>query len=266
MKICLQFLSDIHLENHKQEVNILNFLKPSATYLAILGDLGYPNHENYKEFLRQASALFEKVFLVSGNHEYYITQYKEFNTMDDVNKLIQEICTNFPNIFYLNNKEYILDDDIIILGTTLWSNIPEEYSAHVALMLNDYNYIYKNHNNEKLNIDTNDVTKLFNTNLEWLSENLNYYKNKKIIILSHHLPSFQLIHRMYVGNVINYGFASNLDYFMKEKNNIKYWLCGHTHFCMEAKINECFCITNPLGYRGSHNRNYNKEKIITINN
>ena len=75
MTFSMQYVSDIHLEMHdKYNEGVITpsmFLKPSAPYLALCGDIGIPELKAYDVFLGWCSNNYEKVFLIAGNHEYY---------------------------------------------------------------------------------------------------------------------------------------------------------------------------------------------------
>lgn len=243
----LQFVSDIHLEFYKNKIDIKDFITPCAAHLAILGDLGYPHSENFNEFLKQASNNFEQVFFISGNHEYYAAE-----TMTEINNKIVEVCSRYPNVHYLSNQDYLLNEKIVLLGTTLWSYIPDKKKHKIKNAINDYSKIFIEENHYKTNISTQFITELHNQSVCFLKEKIEQYKDKDIIILTHHLPSFQLISSQYEGSDINYAFASDLEYLMLNNYHIKYWLCGHTHTKITVKINQCQCITNPLGYPGEN--------------
>ena len=71
----IQYLSDLHLElmsTHKFS-KLCEKIIPKCDILVLAGDIGDPLHHNdrYKFFLHSMSKKFKKVFLVSGNHEYY---------------------------------------------------------------------------------------------------------------------------------------------------------------------------------------------------
>ena len=60
-----KYVSDLHLEkNHIRKI-VAN--KPNVI---LAGDIGYPKEESYKKFIHDISYKFEKVFVISGNHEY----------------------------------------------------------------------------------------------------------------------------------------------------------------------------------------------------
>ena len=77
------------------------------------------------------------------------------------------------------------------------------------------------------------------------------FKNKSLVV------------NLYCLNLFKKDTKIDLDSLIKEHDNIKYWLAGHTHFSVKTKINECLCMTNPCGYF-KENKEYDKEKIINI--
>jgi len=256
----IQVVSDVHLEFYG-EANLLDFVTPSAPFLAILGDLGYPKKPIYHEFIAQASAAFEKVFIVSGNHEYYNRDYADSVTMDEIDEVIDGIIKLYDNVFYLNNRVYQLSPEVIIAGTTLWHKVADFNKVEIRKQMNDYKYIYIG---KKQKLTTDYVNERFNKNVEWLTEIFNSNKNSTIIVMTHHLPSFDLISPRYHQYMeLNCAFASNLDKLMIEYPNIKYWLCGHTHEPVTKQINNTTCVINPVGYRGE-NDIIDKARLIDI--
>lgn len=260
-----QFISDIHLEYFGDSINVLDFLTPTCENIALLGDIGYPNAKNYASFIDQCSKLFKKVFVITGNHEYYMCKESNCN-MTDVDKLVEKICKNYSNVHFLNNSVFELDDSTIILGTTLWSFIPTNEQIIVEMALNDYNYIRLN--NKKLR--PSDINMIFKCNLDWLKTKLNNYNDKNVIILSHHTPSFKSIAPQFKGHACNCAYANDLDKFIEVFPNIKFWLFGHTHASIEFKVGSSTCLSNPLGYKrfvnesGFENESYKKDKFITL--
>ena len=219
----LQYISDLHLERRKNIIKI----PVKGNYLALCGDIGNPNHSNYKQLLKYSSNEFEKTFIIAGNHEY---NNKSITKMNFVNDQIDDIVSNFNNVFFLNNNYYKLNKYTILFGTTLWTKST-------------------NH-------------KLHNKSINWLENNIVDNLNKNIIIISHHLPSYKLIVPKFRKLKYKYLFdryASNLEYIM-EYPNIKVWLCGHSHCQYNTFINGTYCAINALG----HNKNINYDELIKI--
>jgi predicted phosphodiesterase len=278
-----QLVSDLHLELYSPEfeINLNDILTVSAPYLILAGDIGNPYQKIYDTFLNQCSKVFKKIFMVSGNHEYYQAPVKNNITM--VNSQIKSVVDKYDNIFFLNNDihKIILDDqdkildqekinknidknidkniECIIIGTTLWSYVSSSLSKTIEVSINDYYKIY----GDNMQLITTKTTNLMHVkNVKWLTDTISKYSNKNIIIISHHLPSYQLISDAYKGSEINSAFASDLDYLMNN-DNVKYFCSGHTHYSFDKIINKTRCLVNPRGYP---KKNSNKKSIIKSDN
>ncbi|AYV80974.1 MAG: metallophosphoesterase [Harvfovirus sp.] len=256
----IQVISDIHLE-FIDAPKFEEIVVPAAPYLAICGDLGLPYLDSYDNFLAACSKNFTQVFLIAGNHEYY--QWKrssgETFTIDEVHLEIETIVKKYNNIHFLNNKSYILEDEFVILGTTLWSEIQPENYFNASYQINDFKHIYYSENKTTSLITPKYITEKFHENVNWLKTSINAFSDKKIIILTHHLPSFQLIHERFKTSKLNCCFASDLDYLMTD--SVIYWLAGHTHCSFNIKINNTRCIVNPKGY---YDENPSYDSSLTI--
>ena len=79
-------------------------------------------------FLGYVGALFNHVYFVSGNHEYYSKGFCKNTLKILYTKRIEysieqaKILSNNNSIFYLNNSHIQLTNNKIIIGSTLWSN------------------------------------------------------------------------------------------------------------------------------------------------
>jgi len=213
----LQYISDIHLEHR----TTLPKIPAKTNYLALLGDIGHPNKPLYPEFLKYCSKNWDKVFLLSGNHEYEQKKY----SMREFDVMIQCHVSKYHNISYLNNQKKIVDNHLI-LGTTLWSDNTVLRPEHKI------NELYKN-------------------SLNWLDTNIKQNTDKNIIVLSHYLPSYKLIIPKYRDYKPAFQYASHLDHLINKP--VKAWLCGHSHCQFEKYINGVYCGINTLGYPHENN-------------
>lgn len=264
MEFDLQIVSDMHLEipsklPRKQII-------PSAENLALCGDIGKPTSDSYKELISWCSENFKNTFLIAGNHEFYNTK----KDIDELRQTCSDIASKFENVHWLDNN-YISIDGLIIHGTTLWTHIPPSAEFVVKNHMNDYNnirvkipagdgYTRKKITVAKVNaMHTYAVWKLQNT-IKYANEN-----KQKMIVISHHLPSFDLIHEQYLGGDsvlnINNGYASNLDYLINDP--IILWAYGHSHKRNDKLINNVPVVSNPMGYPGE-DTGYNPDNKITI--
>ena len=238
----VQYLSDVHLEFMSKPPKI----KVMAEVLCLAGDIGYPFSGIYREFLIKMNTDFKKVFLIAGNHEYYNIDKYGAHTMEIINSMIQSIIVNhkLTNVTFLNNtwEEY---NNVLFVGTTLWSKIPSANINDICLM-NDFKQI------EGLTYDTYNL--LHYKSCSFIADTLasiekgDVYKNpnKKIVMMTHHLPSFNLIDEKHAYSDTNCFYASKCDQFFTAP--IKAWIYGHTHTPNKTLINNIQFVCNPKGY------------------
>lgn len=216
--------------------------------LLLAGDIGYPWHLNYRNFLKDSCAAFEYVVFILGNHEYYTS---ERYTMEEVQSMAKGLADELKleNLHYLQNQSFCCQKDIVVLGTTLWSPISKQNEHLIKHSINDYRCISFPTREET--IRCKDINALYETNKVWLKQQLEKHKDTKtIIVLTHHLPSLTtLIAPQYKGQVMNEAFGSDLEPWMNLYQNLKIWVCGHTHMSFRVTIGHTECIVNPRGYK-----------------
>lgn len=144
MSIQFQYFSDVHTEMLKSNPKkILKLdIQPLAPYLILAGDIGDPFSQVYYDFLEMLAKKFEKIFLISGNHEYYETNCArhlliyEKEWMDKVDDKIRAVCDAIGKVVY--DME---GSDISIFGATFWSDIRSEERMNILYSLMDYQKI-----------------------------------------------------------------------------------------------------------------------------
>lgn len=289
-KFYLQYMSDIHLEFWKNKYPKFEPVFPGKTYLALLGDIGYPHSKNYEDFLNHHSKIFEKILIISGNHEYYTSKTKQY-TMDDIENKINEICSRYNNIYYLQ-KSSLNIGNTLFLGCTLWTNI--SLSKECKSFMNDYSNIYISNKDRSYGrtfntyIDKNslygrkkkhiqpykdelEILHISEKHLDmksWLFKEIEDNKDKNIIILTHHPPSFKMLdeHNLIDSNgLLKYFYASDLDEDISKLYNVDHWLCGHTHLNKEISIGYILCQSNCVGRKFESIKTFNPNKCIGFN-
>jgi predicted phosphodiesterase len=88
-----QYISDIHLEHYKLEDIDKVIPEKEANILILAGDIGYPEEIQYKTYIQKVSQIWEKVFLIAGNHEYYQIKkkYNDIRIKEDIDRIIEFI-------------------------------------------------------------------------------------------------------------------------------------------------------------------------------
>lgn len=240
-KLKIQYFSDIHLEFHDNNSfnNILRQIQPKANICVLAGDIGYPFQENYETFLKHMNDLFKHVFLIHGNHEYYQLKDNKGKSMTDIynktNSIIKD--NNLKNIHFLYNSYYDIGN-YRFYGTVLWTKISDQrYLINDEAQIEEFSFKAINIVHEKQKEKLADAIKQADTD------------GKTPIIITHHMPSFSLIHEKYMeGNMKYYNqcYASESDDLIKSP--VCCWIYGHTHSVDERILNGVPCLVNPIGY------------------
>lgn len=245
MDISIFYTSDLHLERYK--LNKFPKFEQKGDLLLLAGDICEAFHPNLELFLKYVSNNFTKIIYVPGNHEYYQSK-KKMKSYFEVNSQLKQLEDTIENLTILIQGELIFKS-IRFLGTTLWTNIPEENEGFIHAQMNDYNMIY--HGYEKL-VDgrkqghlftPSSTKKLHYQHFEWLKSKLED-KTYPTIVITHHSPSFSILNPKYK-NVQN-AYATDLEYLFKEP--LKAWVCGHVHDKIKKEINNIPLLLNPMGY------------------
>ena len=228
-----QIISDLHLEFYKKlPINILNDDFPKAPTLFLVGDIGYPSEKIWIEFIEWCEAKFDKIFYVQGNHESYTKD------IDQTTYYIRSILNGKPKFTLLERGVISYLDGYKIIGCTLWS----EQTYDIYSKMNDSAYIYKNGSYLRLP----DLLDMHLQDKSWLEDNV----DSNTIIITHYLPSFDLIHPKFKTLFyIKYhsAYASNCDDIILKS---KLWIYGHTHIGSDVMFKDKVrCISNPYGYK-----------------
>jgi predicted phosphohydrolase len=231
----LQYISDIHLEGR---VNVPQ-IPVLSNNLVVAGDIGDPFKNNYNDFMSKCSDNYENTFIISGNHEYW----NDGICMTIVNQKIENIVSRYQNVHWLKNR-IVETSDTVFIGAVLWSNIIIKQLANRGDALN-ITYADGPIGESQLNL-------LHKYDVDWLNSTINEIQNdKKLIVVTHHLPTYDLIHPKFQtfrwSGVLD-RYASHNDRMIKPP--VTAWLCGHSHHNMQIIKNGVYLGVNAMGYQG----------------
>jgi len=275
----LRYVSDLHLElrktiAHPKLIPLWDFKRGvnDQYYLALLGDIGNPYQENLQHFLERVNHMYDKIFYVPGNHEYYdLSALSDLNlnrTKIDHRQKLQDICDRF-NIILLDNNVYELDN-FKIIGSTLWSHISDSNASDTQAALNDYTLIK--------HIDTNIVPITVPITNQWNSQAVDFItthinnSDKPIIVLTHHAPLFSDVelkqytsNPSYINNKYQEAFHNDLRRLIERP--VVVWLYGHTHYTTKFQSNGVIIASNQLGYQSEETKiKFNPYAAILLDN
>ena len=106
------------------------------------------------------------------------------------------------------------------------------------------------------------IKKINNDQTNWLKDFIKIAneKNKKVIVLTHYLPSINCINEKYKTSPRNEYYYTPCDDLFE---NVDYWIAGHTHTAIDIEQDNCRIIINPVGTPGESNK-YNKSLVIDV--
>ncbi len=228
-----QYISDLHLE-FGTRIQLI----PVAENLIVAGDICHVTSDKYYLFIEEMSKKFKKVFIITGNHEYYGTSIQGGEI------ILKNNIKEYSNVYYLQNSSYHFEDcNISIFGSTYWSEINKENEKTIKRCINDFKYI------QKFNIK--DFNRLHKEAKRILEEEINTKPDRQWILILHHVPQIYLTDKQYLkteeDRKINEAFSSNNE-FIEKTENIKYVVYGHTH----SKSHHGKYLCNPYGYPGEN--------------
>jgi len=250
----IQYASDLHLEfadnwRYLKE----NPLQVTGDILVLAGDIGYLG-DNYSKhpFWDWASANYQQVIACMGNHEFY-KFYDIAHLHDGCSMEIR------PNVHsYYNAVVHIGDIDFII--TTLWSKIPLNEAYYTEYMVSDFRHIV--FNGDLLTFA--DFNHEHERCLAFLKEAVAKSQTSKKIVVTHHVPSFQMQRPIFADSQLNGAFIIELEDYIRN-SSINYWIYGHSHYNADVKIGNTKCVSNQLGYvfHGEH-ESFNPGKYLEL--
>lgn len=241
----IQYASDLHLEFGANSAYLRNNpMLPIGDILVLAGDIGYLGDESYinHPFWDWASRSYKRVFVIPGNHELY----RSFDINDLHNDWHLKIRDNIECIY---NKMIALDDNTDLIATTLWSEIHPRYAYFTERSVSDFHRI----RNGEYHLTWERFNDEHYRCRQFLEDCLAKSKADNIIVVSHHVPSFELMSDEFSGSPINGAFTVELGNLISN-SKIKYWIYGHSHRNINKRLGSTQCLSNQLGYvsHGEH--------------
>jgi len=251
----IQYASDLHLEfSDNTRYLKQNPLKPVGDILILAGDIGYLNDDNYSKhpFWDWVSDNYRQVIVAVGNHELY--KYYDLAKMPHglVCSIRDNVKCYYDAVVRVENIDFII--------STLWAKIRLEDAYLTEHYVSDFRRIL--YNDEPLTWDN--FNREHDKCLNFIQNEVAKSTAEHIVVVTHHVPSFQLASTDFTGSKINGAFTVELEEYIKH-SPIEYWIYGHSHRNIDKIIGNTKCVTNQLGYV-SHNEHlsFDLGKIIDL--
>jgi predicted phosphodiesterase len=248
----LAITSDLHLEF---EATDPEWFEAKADVLILAGDIATTRCRHFDEFMDKASASYNHVLYIIGNHEHY------GNSFDKTADLFANKVKRFNNVYLLDNS-IVMIDQYKFIGSTLWSNFHDNWhNMYIAKQyMSDFRGAIKYNG---LDFNPVDSTNEHLKSVDFIKKEIDLHDDKCVVI-THHTPSFKSCSDKYIGDSLNNAFHSELSYIMLNNDNIPLWVHGHTHDEMDYKISNTRVVCNPRGYPGELSHRKYSFKIVVI--
>lgn len=253
----IQPISDLHLDC-LNEMHLEDFMEktvnPKADIIVLAGDAA--EGKEIDILLNQLAGINKPIYYVAGNHEYW----SDVHCKDFIPWLKRRLA-HLYNVKVLED-EHVVIDDFVLIGGTLWTNLRNPINANLVR-----HYMADFRHSPGLTTDfTNDKHE---KTVEYIRQclQLEQYKDKKKIVVTHHGPSFKAVDEFYKFDTANCGYQSNLDYMLEAEWAPDVWIHGHSHMFMDSLIGNTRVIRNPSGYKsyGETNSGFRTDFLIDTN-
>ena len=249
----IMIAEDLHNHKHFE----YNPYTPGA-----LADLGRRQKTalRFRDFLKRCSERFPHVIYVAGNHEFYHGKWKA--SLQD----LRDTCAQFSNVYFLERDVKVIND-VTFIGATLWTdmNKGDPLTLHSTRdMMNDYRATVDDRlGYTKLKPAT--TVQRHRETREYIFMVADQNKDKTVVVVTHHTPSFQSCHEQYRGDyTMNGCYHSELSEPILDRPQIKLWTHGHTHHPWDYMIGETRVVCNPRGYVGYEQTGWDVSKVVEI--
>jgi predicted phosphodiesterase len=230
----IQIFSDIHMEGYQKPDTLWRFIKPEADVAIVAGDI---DARHFEATMTEIGSKFEKVFYVLGNHEFYrkdISWRPTPELMPSNVTLLDRTCEEYKGILFM--------------GCTLWSDFDNQdwYVMDAAKRgINDFFCV----TNSERRFSPAAACAIHTQDRAYLKMMLELSKDKKKVVVTHFLPSYECIHPKWKGrstDTLNRYFSSNCDDLLEYGADL--WVFGHTHDERAGILGNTKYVCNPLGY------------------
>ncbi len=259
-----RLFSDIHLEFGPFTIPHLD--TDSDTILVLAGDIAIADKPaQYKEFILDAVDRFAHVIWIPGNHEHY------YGSLVRSLVKMKRAVGDHPNLSIINNEVKVFGNEVAFVCSTMWTDLANSNPLMMMLAeqrMSDYARIRIGPKDlpYKRKIRAEDVLREHKIALKFITEEVvnQHELGRKVVVVTHHGPSWQSIDRNFQGDELNAAYVSALDELVLDLQPA-YWLHGHVHHAHDYNIGDTNVLVNPRGYVGhEHVHDFQTKWIVEL--
>lgn len=260
--VSFQILSDLHLETHPSYTNF-EFAQ-TASYLALLGDIGHVADDQLFSFLEAQLERYSVVFFLLGNHDPYHISFKLAKTKLLSFQARMNKRSLLGKFAFLDQTRYDVTKDLIVLGCTLFSRISPRQEFAVESRMVDFRDI--------LRWTVDDHNEAHESDLKWLNAQVSKIAedepHRRVVIFTHHSPSVdkRCTDPKHIGSEVSSCFTTDLSQEDCWTNSaVAAWAFGHTHYnCAFTDADGKAIISNQKGYQLIPAIGFDPGRVFTV--
>lgn len=204
-------------------------------------------------WISSVACRFKMVLIVLGNHDYWPCS-KDITIKTGAAKCNSMMYDRgIMNVKVLDCDTYE-DEGVLFVGATLWTDMDKEDPLTMHNMPNymmyDGKIAYETFPGGGWDRFTSDkwVTTHYK-HRAYLKLVVEQNRDKKVVVITHHLPLLTVSDPVYAGDSGNGYYSSDLSEFILDNEHIAYWFYGHTHYQKETLLGKTNVINNCVGYK-----------------
>lgn len=269
----MQILSDLHLETFPTYNQYKHTVPETATYLALLGDIGHVVDVDFEKLIEKLLDHYAVVFYLLGNHDtarLSMTAAKQ--RVRALEKRLNQVADQrtIGRFVFLDSRRYDVDSRMTILGCTLYSHVPEDrlelVGGNMIEFIETPGWTVWSHNTAH------------ERNIAWLNAEVEKIEGEEsqrsIVILSHHCPTYdaRASDPRHKGSAMSCAFMTDLSRERCWKSGrVVLWAWGHTHWNCEFEAQRedtrpLKCFANQRGYFRSPKETFDSTIVVDIEN
>lgn len=273
----IRVYSDIHLQLDHYDGSNVQWYPPALpndkeTTLILAGDIWIGSKfifHGSDSWIGNVAQHFKQVLIVLGNHCYWpMGDLTIKNGGNTCNAMLQDMC--LFNVHVLDCDTF-QNGDVLFVGATLWTDMNKYDPLTMHRMSTDMNYdgkiAYETGPNGLWSRFTSDRwIKEHRRHRDYIKHVVEQNRDKKVIVITHHIPLLTLGDPNYLGDARNGYYHSDLSDLILDNENIKLWAYGHTHHQNDVTLEHCRLINNCVGYSSEHMEQQNlvKHEVIEV--
>lgn len=247
MKVHL--LSDLHTEFAPFEPP-----ETDADVLVLAGDVGTGMRglELAREWSRGRPVVY-----VAGNHEFY---------GEAIPRLSEKLRTaaEGTGVHVLEDREVVLHG-ARFLGCTLWTDFDlfgdrVRSAAAAQAGMNDFRLIRKSP--EYRRFTPGDARQIHTRSLDWLHRALRTPFDGPTVVVTHHAPSLRSCAPEFREHPVTAAYVSDLEWMLD--GSAALWVHGHTHYCVDYRVNGTRVIANARGYPDDRTTGFDPARVVEV--